>query len=146
MGGWPAPRGPATLPKPQFPTCRAGAGPPPRGYGVGHPLPGKEPYGQPMLSLTGREPLQGAGQRPASDGPVLTSARPEGRNRSRLRSQALALSCRRLSKSPFRPRGGGGSSAPGAGLTPKHKERLSTRLPGPRLDLPAALPESLPLK
>lgn len=91
MGGWPTPQGPATLPKPQFPTCRAGARPPPRGYGVGDPLPGKEPYRQLMPSLTGQEPLQGAGQRPSSDRPVVTSARPEGRNRSPLRSQALAL-------------------------------------------------------
>lgn len=97
-----------------------------------------------MPSLTGQEPSRGRGSALPQTG-LLSPAHGQ-REGTEVRYAARPSPCEHTSKSLFRPWGGGGSEIPGAGLTPKHKERLSTRLPEPGLDLPAAHRESLPLK
>ena len=71
---------------------------------------------------TAGNPSRGPGPRPSSDRPVLSSARPEGRNTRPLGRQALVPACQPVSKSPFRPPGGGGSSVSGMGLTQSIKK------------------------
>ena len=89
-------------------------------------------------------PSRGPGPRPSSDRPVLSSARPEGRNTRLLGCQALALACQSVSKSPFRPPGRGRVQRLWHGPHSEHKEGLSARLLEPGRTSPQLRVESLP--